>query len=89
MRTTGTSGSCLDATLLTGKVADAAASGQLDGACGCYMLSLLCRGILEGQVHLCVVLATAHRGSACHSVMLIHRSYRPVDHTEVAVFSCC
>ncbi len=30
--------------------------GQLDGASGCSLLSLLCRGVLERQMHLCVVL---------------------------------
>ena len=54
---------------------------------------MLCRGVLERQVYFCVVLATAHWGPAGHmgmqSRMLIHCSYGLVDHTEVAVLSCC
>ena len=94
MRTTVTSDSCFDATVLTGKVTGAAAPcSQMDGASGCSLLSVLCRGVLETQVHLCVVLATAHWCPACHMVMqsrmLIHCSYGLVDHAQVAVFSCC
>ncbi len=52
MRTTVTSGSCLDATVLTGKVTlkDRCVS-QLDGpAKPCLDASALCRGDLERQV---------------------------------------
>jgi hypothetical protein len=63
MYTTVTSGSWLDATVLTSNLTGAAATmhGQLDGANGCQSLSVLCRGVLERQVHLCIVLGTAHQ----------------------------